>query len=611
MTPTYQVAGSWFRKAAAQLPFLPRALALVWAASRPWTIAWTVTLAVQGVLPAATVFLTRTLVNGLVAAIRAGGDWESFRPVLPPAIVLALVLLLSEAARGIANWIRQVQSELVQDHIRGLIHRKSVEADLAFYDSAEFHDHLHRAREEASYRPIALLETLGALFEQSVTAIAMAAILLRYGPWLPLALIVAAAPALWVVLHYAAAQHRLRHRSASEERRAWYYDWLLTSAETAAELRLFGLGDHFQSAYRAVRGRLRTEHLQLASREAVADSLAGTIALIAGGGAFVWMAWRTARGALTLGDLALFYQAFQQGLRVIRGLLEGAGKLYQNSLFLGNLFAFLELRPAVVAPAEPEALRLPLAGAIEFRGVTFRYPGNDRAALGGFDLTIPAGQIAAIVGPNGAGKSTLVKLLCRFYDPEEGRVAIGGVDLKNVSLEELRAAISVLFQQPVHYNAAVEENIRLGDRAAKFDFALIEGAAREAGADEIIQRLPDGYQSLLGRWFENGAELSTGEWQRIALARAFLRKAPLIILDEPTSAMDPWAEADWLSRFRNLAQGRTAILITHRFTTARFADVIHVMRDGRIAESGTHDQLLAANGLYAQGWDAQSRSRGT
>jgi ATP-binding cassette subfamily B protein len=246
-----------------------------------------------------------------------------------------------------------------------------------------------------------------------------------------------------------------------------------------------------------------------------------------------------------------------------------------------------------------------LTQSIHFRQVSFHYPGSQRLALDDFSLRIPAGRIVALVGPNGAGKSTLIKLLCRFYDPDAGRVELDGVDLRDLKVEEVRRRITVLFQQPVHYNTTVAENIALGDLASNAGAAAIEAAARDAGADAIIARLPGGMQTLLGKGFTSGTELSVGEWQRIALARAFLRQAPIIILDEPTSAMDSWAEADWLERFRALAAGRTVLLITHRFTTAMRADLIHVMAEGRIVESGRHPELLDLGGRYAQSWVTQ------
>jgi ATP-binding cassette subfamily B protein len=247
-----------------------------------------------------------------------------------------------------------------------------------------------------------------------------------------------------------------------------------------------------------------------------------------------------------------------------------------------------------------------LREGIRFRQVGFRYPGSQHVALADFNLTIPAGQMVAIVGPNGAGKSTLIKLLCRLYDPDEGRIELDGVSLRDLDLEKLRSLITVLFQQPVHYSATVRENIALGKEPGSAQgFEQLAAAARAAGAADIIEHLPSGYDTLLGKWFDGGTELSGGEWQRLALARAFLRPAPILLLDEPTSAMDSWAENDWIQRFRGLANGRTVILITHRFTTARRADIIHVMADGRIVESGRHADLLARGGPYAQSWIAQ------
>jgi ATP-binding cassette subfamily B protein len=303
--------------------------------------------------------------------------------------------------------------------------------------------------------------------------------------------------------------------------------------------------------------------------------------------------------------VALFYQAFRYGQQLTRSLMEGLGRVYANTLFLGNLFDFLALRPSVADPPDPRPAPRELRQDIRFEGVAFRYAGSDRPVLEGFDLLLPAGRIAAIVGPNGAGKSTLIKLICRFYDPEAGRVTVDGTDIRVLGVNDWRQRLTVLFQSPVRYNATLAENIALGDLAVSPGRQEIEAAAQAAGADAVAAHLPQGYDTLLGKSFAGGTDLSVGEWQRVALARGFLRKAPIIILDEPTSAMDSWAEADWLERFRSLTAGKTAVLVTHRFSTAMCADVIFVMSGGRIVESGTHQDLLAAGGLYAQSWHRQ------
>lgn len=583
-----------------QFAQLPRALKLVWDAAPAWSLAWGVLLLLQGLLPVATVYLVRNLVNELVPAFRAHGDLGALRPAMVSAGLIAMVLLLTELLKSISTWVRTAQSGLVQDHITALVHRQSLAADLAFYDSPDFYNHLHRAREEASYRPAILIESVGSLLQNAVTLVAMAGVILRFGYWPIVVLLVGTMPAFYVVLNSTVRQHQWHLRTTADERKAWYYDWLLTARDAAAELRLFALGDHFESAYRSLRQMLRGERLELTRRQSMAEFGAAVFALASSGGAIVWMGWKAVRGLVSPGDLAMFYQAFQQGLGLMNALLTNVGQIYASSLFLGGLFEFLALRPEVANPSSPRPISRQQAIEVRFQSVSFRYPGTQRAALDGFDLTIPAGSIVAIVGPNGAGKSTLLKLLCRFYDPDAGAIELDGVDLRQFSLDDVRRSVTVLFQQPVHYNATARENIALGDLRVTAPDAVSKAAA-DAGADEIIEQLPAGYDQLLGRWFADGAELSVGEWQRIALARAFLRRAPILILDEPTSAMDPWAEADWLGRFRRLAGGRTVIMITHRFTTARLADQIHVMSEGRIIESGTHDQLLALNGQYAEG----------
>lgn len=607
MTSDRSILREKFRKLAAQLPYFWQALRLVWSAAPRHASFWAALLVFQGLLPIGIVYLTRSIVNALVGAVRAPSPSSGGRSALLLMAAMAALLLLAEATRVVARWVRTAQADRVQDYVSRLIHQKSIAIDLAFYDNAEFYDHLHRARSEAGYRPVELLENLGGIIQNGITLVSMLAVLIPFGLWLPGALLASTLPTLYVVLRHALDQHYWRLRTTSDERRTSYYDWVLTAVETAAEARLFGLGEHFQNAFQALRAKLRAQRLRLVGKQGVAELLAGLFALAAAGAALVWMAWRAFRREITLGDLAMFYQAFQQGLQLSRTLLEQVGHLYGNTLFLGNLFEFLALEPKVLnpAPAKPfPALRQ----AIRFRGVSFRYPGTSRLALRDLDLEIPAGRITAVVGSNGAGKSTLIKLLCRFYDPDKGGIEIDGVDLRTVDLDSLRASVTVLFQEPVGYNATVAQNIALGDIRSAPDRAAIQTAAGAAGADEIIRKLPSGYDQMLGRWFENGTELSGGEWQRIALARAFLRQAPILVLDEPTSAMDPWAEFDWLRHFRDLAAGRTTVVITHRFPTARIADVIHVMSDGRIIERGSHDELISVGGRYAEGWSAQGHA---
>jgi ATP-binding cassette, subfamily B, bacterial len=595
------------RVTSSQPRHLLRALGLVWDAARRWTMLWLALLVVQGLLPVASVYLTRALVDNLVIALQGNGSWNDFRGVLPYVIAMAVILLLTELLAYFTGYVRAVQSELVRDHISGLIHEKSVAIDLAFYDMPEYFDRLYRAQYHALDRPLTLLASLGSVLQNGLTLVAMVAVLAPYGIWMPVALLASSLPAFYIVLDHRLRFHQWRLQNTQNERRAWYYNWLLTDRETAAEVRIFNLGNHFQALYQVLRTRLRKERTQLAWNQSLAEIITAMIALLITGLALAWMLWKAVLGSLTLGDLALFYQAFHRGQGLMRTLFENLGEIYSNSLFLNDLFEFLALEPQIKDAAETVAAPTPLKDGIRFENVTFYYPGSERVALSNFDITIPAGRIVAIVGANGAGKSTLVKLLCRFYDPVQGRVLLDGVDLRNMKLQDLRCLITILFQAPVYYQNTFSENITLGDLSKQVDAERVQFAANAAGADKTVVGLPNGYETLLGKWFKGGTELSVGEWQRLALARAYWRRAPILVLDEPTSAMDPWAEHDWLKRFRELASNHTTLIITHRFTTAMYADIIHVMESGRVIESGSHAELLALNGRYAQSWREQMR----
>jgi ATP-binding cassette, subfamily B, bacterial len=592
-------------KLGVQLSYICRTLRLIWTAARGWTQAWMILLIVQGMLPAATLYLTRMLVDNLVVTIGTGGSWESLRPIVLLATLMATVMVLTEVMQSVSSWVRTAQAELIRDHLSGLVHEKSVVVDVAFYESPEYHDRLDRARNDLSSRPPALLESGGNLLQNAITLLAMGALLVPYGVWLPIVLVASILPTLYILLHFNRRVHQWWEHTTSDRRRAQYYDMLLTHSAVAAELRLFDLGPHFQTVYQTLRQWLRSERLKLTRDQSLAQLGASSVGVLAACAALAWMVWKALQGLVTLGDLALFYQALNRGQSILRALLENAGQIYANTLFLGNLFEFLDLQPRVVDPHRPLPVPATLRHGLCFQGVTFCYPGSQRAVLQHFDLTIPAGQVVAIVGANGAGKSTLLKLLCRFYDPQAGRITLDGIDIRHLGLKEFRRLITVLFQWPVPYQTTAAQNIAFGDLSLEPGAAELESAARSAGAHEIISRLPKGYDTPLGKWFANGLELSVGEWQRLALARSFLRQAQIIVLDEPTSALDSWAEAAWFDRFRVLAHGRTAVVITHRFTIAKRADMIHVMEAGRIVESGSHADLLAQNGRYAQSWYTQ------
>ena len=584
-----------------QLPAGRRALALVWGAAGWWTLAWGVLLVGQGLIPAGLALLLRALVNRLVAS----HEWAS---IAPPALGIASLWIAAQLISSALSWVRAVQAERVQDEVHRLIHVQALQLDLAFYEHPESYDQLHRARVDAISQPMALLESLGSLVQNGLGFLVLAGILWTYAGWLPLLLVFTAIPGLLLVARQILKEHRWHLEHTSQERRTRYLDWLITERSAAAELRLFDLGTYHRKAFESLRESLREGRLRLVRQGAITELGAGCLAW---GGSLVglgWMLHRTLAGKVGLGDLLLCFQAFQQCQILLRALLEGAGKMYRSLLFVENLDDYLGLEQAIL-PGISGVSGLPVKDSIRFEGVTFTYPGGFHRALDNFDLEIPQGKVIALVGHNGAGKSTIIKLLCRFYDPDAGRILLDKVDLRAMDQDALRRRITVLFQDPVHYYASVRENIAFGDLDGLADQARVQQAAQDAGALEPIGRLPDGFEALLGKLF-GGAELSGGEWQRIALARAFFRQASLVILDEPTSSMDSWAEQDWLGRFRTLTEGKTALMITHRFTTAMHADIIHVLDKGRVIESGTHEELVALGGAYATSWAAQMREIG-
>ena len=599
---------SRFSNLSLKVSYVARALGLIRRATGWWMIAWGSLLFVQGLLPAATVYLTKILVDSLSAALGNGVSWESVQPVLVPAVMMGSILLATEVIRGFISWIHTAQSELVHDYTKSLIHEKAAEVDLEFFEIPEQSDRMSRANSEAASRSLSLLQNFGSLVQHTLTITAVAALLLAYTFWVPLLLFVSTLPALWVVLRHNILHHEWWRGTTQDRRWAEYFDNVLTHPFPAAEVRLFELAPFFQDAYVKLRVVLRKSRLRLLRNQNIAQLGASLSALVVTAGTLAWMAGQALRGLATLGDLALFYQAFTQGQNLMRSLLSSVGQLYSDTLFLEHLFTVLDLQPGLKNPEKPVAAPKNLEKGIRFSNVDFCYPGSSHLALNNFDFFVPAGKTVALVGPNGAGKTTVTKLLCRFYDPKAGHIEIDGVDIRTLDIHELRRLCTVLFQLPIRYVATVERNIALGDLNIAPERAQVQRAAVGGGADSFITQLPQGYDTLLGKQFTGGIELSGGQWQRVSLARAFFRDSPIVILDEPTSFMDSWAETRWLDRFKTLVKGRTAIIVTHRFTTAMRADIICVVEKGSVVEKGTHHELLERDGLYAASWRAQMQA---
>lgn len=584
-----------------------RAAQLVWQSGRGWALANMALVVVQGVLPLLSLYLMKLVVDAAASGVSAPDRAAAFGRVAMYIGLTGAVTLATAAARSIANLVGEAQGLSVTDKVQDIIHGKSVEVDLEYYENSQYYDTLHRAQQEAPYRPTRILNGLLQVGQNSISLVAMVGLLLSLHWGVAAVLFVTAVPSVLVRVKYAGGLYRWQRRRTPAERLAWYFDWLLTRDTHAKEIRLFGLGDLFRGRYRDLRKVLRGERLEIVSHRSFADLGAQVVAALGVYGCYAFIAYRTVTGVVTLGDLVMYYQAFQRGQTFLRDMLGGIAGLYEDSLFLSNFFEFLGLRRKVTEPAHPDTVPRPMRSGIVFDRVSFQYPNSQRKALEDISLTIRPGEVVALVGENGSGKTTLVKLLCRLYDPIEGAVTMDGVDLRQFQPADYRREISVIFQDYARYNLTARENIAFGNAALPPETAPIREAAQKAGADAVIERLPQGYETVLGKWFENGEELSVGEWQKVALARAFLRDAQVIVLDEPTSAMDARAEYEVFQRFRQLVAGRAAVLISHRFSTVRMADTIHVLQEGRIVESGSHGDLVRKAGVYASLFEIQAQ----
>jgi ATP-binding cassette subfamily B protein len=600
---------SRWRELGPQLHHLRQALKLVWQAAPRWSTASVALSALQGLLPVTLVYLTALTINRMVAIIDSQSGWDEFASILPLLILDGLVLLAEQLLQNIQSYVYLVIGEYNRESLCDLVYRKAMTLDMEHFDRQEYYNQLQRATTDALEAPLGMLQAVNTLLRSVLALVTMGSVLISYAGWLPLALLVGILPLMISNLRHNRTMYAWHRANAVNRRWMNYYSWLMTVTQAAAEMRLFNLGEHFLSAQQKIRIKLRDERLDLTRRHMMLGQtlaeLAGMLVLV---GLLLWMVNAAMQGLFSWGGLAAFYQIVNQGRKVMRALASSMSDAMSQRLAIDEILSFIKLEPFITD--EPDAITPPagLNKRVQFEKVSFRYPGSELYALKNFDLTIPAGQIVAIVGENGAGKSTLIKLLCRFYDPDAGRVTWDGVDLRSMLQDDLHRRVTVLFQQYISYHASAAMNIALGDLSAREDQARIEAAAQQARVDEVILSLPDGYDTVLGKWF-GYADLSGGEWQRLALARAFLRKADLIILDEPTSAMDTWSEAAWMERFRDLVDGHTALIVTHRFSMAMQADIIHVMSEGQVVESGTHHELIAQNGLYAQSWKQQMKEQ--
>jgi ATP-binding cassette subfamily B protein/ATP-binding cassette subfamily C protein len=587
---------------------VPGTLRLVWEADRGGTVAIGALTLVLALLPAAIAWVGKLIVDGVVLAAREGGGEGSRRVLGLVAIELGLMAVQMAAGR-VLGLRRELLRAALGNAINERILEKALALELRHFEDSEVYDKMQNARREASARPLSLAMQIFAIGQNVVTLAALSGLLLRLSPASVLVIVAASIPAFLAEARLSAESFRLWSWRAPEGRRLNYLEWILTRDSHVKEVKLFDLGPLVLERYRALFRKFFDEDRRVAVRRMRFGIVFGLVSLAAFYGMYALMAGRASRAEVTLGDLTLYIVVFRQGQGALQSILGAVGTMYEDALFMSNLFAYLEIETGGEAPRAHPPLAAPRGrpGAIEIRNVSFRYPGKERWALRNLDLTIAPGEKLGLVGENGAGKSTLVKLLLRLYDPTEGEIRYGGVDLRDMDPKDLRARMGAVFQDFVRYQFTAAENIGVGNPPHVADLPRIEEAARRGGALGVVEALPDRWQTVLGGWFEAGHELSAGQWQKLAVARAFMRDAEVLVLDEPTASIDAESEHELFQRFQALAADRTAIVISHRFSTVRIADRIAVLHAGRLDELGTHAELLARDGRYAHLFRLQAR----
>lgn len=609
-----QHAGRSWRERFGALGNVRPFLAMVWRTS-PSLTGWNLSLRiVRALLPVATLYVGKLIIDEVVALSSSGrvpadlGEWFAsglFERLLTLLLLEFLLAVVADILGRVVSLLDSLLSQRFSDATSMRLMEHAATLDLEDFEDSDLQDRLERARRQASGR-MTLMSQLFGQAQDVVTIIAFAIGLIAYAPWLIALLLLALVPAFLGEAHFNAQSYALDYKRTPERRELDYLRQTGASVETAKEMKIFGLHGFLLARYRELAMRFYDASRILATRRASWGALLTAIGTIGYYVAYAYIAWRTLRGEFTIGDLTFLSGAFRRLRNLLEGLLIGFSQVAGQALYLDDLFSFFEIEPEIVSPEHPRPFPAPIREGFVFDAVGFQYPGAERWAVRNLSFSLRVGEVLALVGENGAGKTTLVKLLARLYDPDEGHITLDGHDLREYDVRALRANIGVIFQDFVRYQMTAAENIAVGRIEALNDRARIVEAARASTADAVIERLPNGYDQMIGKRLRNGVELSGGEWQKLAIARAYMRKAEVLILDEPTAALDARAEFEVFQRFKELSAGKTAVLISHRFSSVRMADRILVLADGEIEAAGTHEELLTTSRRYAELFELQA-----
>jgi ATP-binding cassette, subfamily B, bacterial len=587
-----------------KIKLFKESLRLVWDSAPGWAFANTLLSVLRSIFPLLLVWLLKGVIDAITKASSAG-ESTTLENVLWPVIALAVIWFLDEASSDFSNYVRKKQSLKLEVYMYGLLHSKAIKLDLINFERPDYFDCLTRASREAPWRPNNILNNLVSIVRALLSLLLMAGLILTLHWILAVILIVANIPGIWLRLHYADLLYNFQRQQTPEARKSAYFSWLLTGDRPSREIRLFGLGNYFIDLFRKSFLKQKEEEIEIIRKRTLIELISNLFKSSALLATLLFIAHQTITGKISLGEMAMFLVAFRQGMIYIKELFGSLAGLYEDGLFIGDTFEFLNLKENITAK-EPLTVPLSLKKNLIVENLSFTYPGNNLSTINNISFEIKKGEVIALVGPNGAGKSTLVRLLCRLYEPDSGDVLYDGNNIRNMDPEGYRKLFSVVFQDFMLYNLTVKENIRMGNIDSSESDERIKTAAVTTGVHNLIDSLPDGYNTVIGNLFDDSRELSWGEWQKIALARALFREAPVLILDEPSSALDADTEYDIFSRFREIVKGRTSILISHRFTNVSLADRIIVLDKGAIAETGTHDELMKRGGMYYTMFTRQS-----